>query len=102
MATAPVRAARRCGVHVHYHPCGGSLRQVGLSYMLENALPAYAESNDMVVLYPQSGSVRNPSGAGCFDWYGAVGPDFDTRAGVQLNTVLTMMRELRAPEAARP
>ena len=93
--------ARRCSVHVHYHPCGGSLRQVGLSYMLENALPAYAESNDMVVLYPQSGSVRNPSGAGCFDWYGAVGQDFDTRAGVQLNAVLTMMRELRAPEAAR-
>lgn len=63
--------------------------------MLENALPAYAEGNNMVIVYPQSGSVRNPAGGGCFDWYGAVGQDFDTRAGTQLNFVLRMIRELR-------
>lgn len=84
-----------CSIHVHYHPCGGSIRDVGLSYMLENALPAYAEANQMVILYPQSGSVRNPAGGGCFDWYGAVGKDFDTRTGTQLNAVLRMLRELR-------
>ena len=37
-----------CTIHVHYHPCGGAYKQVGLAYMLENALPAYAEGNDMV------------------------------------------------------
>ena len=87
--------AANCSIHVHYHPCGGSIRDVGLSYMLENALPAYAEGNNMVIVYPQSGSVRNPAGGGCFDWYGAVGQDFDTRAGTQLNFVLRMIRELR-------
>jgi len=86
-----------CSIHVHYHPCGGSIRQVGLSYMLENALPAYAEGNSMVIVYPQSGSIKNPCGNGCFDWYGAVGLDFDTRQGTQLNTVLRMLRELRGP-----
>jgi hypothetical protein len=93
-AAAPLFSAH-CSIHVHYHPCGGSIRDVGLSYMLENALPAYAESNDMVILYPQSGSVKNPAGGGCFYWYGAVGEDFDTRTGTQLNFVLRVMRELR-------
>jgi len=87
--------AANCSIHVHYHPCGGSIRDVGLSYMLENALPAYAEGNNMVIVYPQSGSVKNPAGGGCFDWYGAVGQDFDTRTGTQLNFVLRMIRELR-------
>jgi hypothetical protein len=87
--------ASSCPLHVHYHPCGGAYRQVGLAYMLENAWPAYAEGNNMVVLYPQSGSESNPAGAGCFDWYGAVGPAFDTRLGLQLNVVLRMLRQLR-------
>lgn len=87
--------AANCSIHVHYHPCGGSVRDVGLSYMLDNALPAYAEGNDMVIIYPQSGSVKNPAGGGCFDWYGAVGEDFDTRTGTQLNMVMRMIRELQ-------
>ena len=47
-------------------------RDVSLSYMLENALPAYAESNNFVVLYPQCQAKNNPVGDGCWDWYGAV------------------------------
>jgi len=53
----------------------------------------------MVVLYPQSANTNNPAGGGCWDWYGAVGPLFDTRSGVQLNWLLRMMRRLREPAA---
>jgi len=67
--------------------------------MLQNALPNYAEGNNMVVLYPQSANTNNPAGGGCWDWYGAVGPLFDTRSGVQLNWLLRMMRRLREPAA---
>ena len=59
------RYSADCAVHVHYHPCGGSYRAVSTSYFLENALPAYAEANDMVILYPQSAHSPNPTGAGC-------------------------------------
>jgi hypothetical protein len=30
--------------------------------MMQNALPAYAEANDMVVVYPQSANKGNPEG----------------------------------------
>tara|TARA_B110000208_G_scaffold173051_1_gene216584 strand:+ start:990 stop:2105 length:1116 start_codon:yes stop_codon:yes gene_type:complete len=57
--------ASRCRIHVHYHPCGGSWRPLSLSYMLGNALPAYAEGNDLVILYPQSAAgSENPAGGG--------------------------------------
>ena len=85
-----------CRIHVHYHPCGGSWRVLSLSYMLENALPAYAETNDLVLLYPQSSAGGdNPVGNGCFDWFGATGEAFDSRSSVQINTVLNMMTMLR-------
>ena len=88
-----------CRIHVHYHPCGGGWRTLSLSYMLQNALPAYAETNDVVLLYPQSSAGGdNPVGGGCFDWFGATGEAFDTRSGVQINTVLNMMTMLREEE----
>jgi hypothetical protein len=40
----------KCKVHVHYHGCGGSYKDMGYSYMLLNGLAAYAESNDIIVV----------------------------------------------------
>jgi hypothetical protein len=57
--------------------------------MLQNALPDYAETNDMVVVYPQTAD-----GGGCWDWWGATGEAFDTHEGLQLKVVLNMMIDL--------
>ena len=84
-----------CRIHVHYHPCGGSVRDVSTSYMLQNGLPAYAEANNIVLLYPQSAKYNNPASDACWDWYGATDEAFDTKDGVQIKFVLEMMRQLR-------
>lgn len=97
-APAP-KYSSQCDVHVHYHPCGGSWRDVSTSYMLQNALPAYAELNKLVIIYPQCSRSPNPVGEGCWDWSGAVGADFDTHTGVQLSTVINAMRGLREDTA---
>jgi len=96
------RYSRNCSVHVHYHNCGGSYRAVSTSYFLENALPAYAEANGMVILYPQAAHSPNPTGAGCFDWFGATNDAFDTRAGVQLGMVAAMITGLRSDDEGLP
>ena len=36
------RPRARCSLHVHYHPCGGSWRDLSTSYMLESGIAAYA------------------------------------------------------------
>lgn len=90
--------ASYCGIHVHYHACGGGWRDVSTTYMLENALPAYAEGNKFVIIYPQSSKANNPETDECFDWSGYTTPLFDTRQGIQLNTVLNMITKLRVTD----
>ena len=82
--------ASPCRYHVHYHPCGGNWRFLSTSYMLESGLAAYAESNNIVVIFPQA-STAGPQGSGCWDWSGAADPMFDTRKGVQIGLALSMI-----------
>ena len=86
-------AAGACLVHVHYHPCDGSWRKNSAAYMLQSGLAAYAEGSGMVILHPQA-QMDGPLN-GCWDWYGATGADYDTRRGVQLRMVMTMIERWR-------
>ena len=59
-------------------------------------LNEYAEANDVVVVYPQAAGSRD-IGEGCFNWASYEDdPLFDTRLGVQLNTVINLLDDLRA------
>ena len=65
-----------------------------LGYMLGSGKAAYAESNRLIVLYPQA-SVAGAWGGDCWDWAGdATGPEFDTHDGVQLGAVMRMLAGL--------
>lgn len=56
----------------------------------------YAESNDLVVVYPQAAGSQD-LGEGCFNWASYEDdPLFDTRLGVQLNTVINLLNDLPA------
>ena len=83
-----------CRFHIHYHPCGGSFRFVGLSYMLQNGMAAYGESSDIVTLHPQA-SRHGIYGGNCWDWCGETSADFDTKGGLQLNMVLRMLADIK-------
>ena len=62
--------------------------------MLGSGKAAYAENNQLVLLYPQA-SVYGAWGGGCWDWAGDVtGAEFDTHQSVQLGAVARMLRGL--------
>jgi poly(3-hydroxybutyrate) depolymerase len=57
----------------------------------------WAESNGLIVLYPQaikrySPSVFNPRG--CWDWWGYTGATYHTQAGPQIRAVKAMLDRL--------
>ena len=57
-------------------------RQVGLN--------EWAESNRIVVVYPQlEKSLFNPKG--CWDWWGYSGEDYDQRSGSQVSGVAALI-----------
>jgi len=63
----------------------------------------WAETNGLVVLYPQSKSSRvapmNP--LGCWDWWGYTGEGYATRDGAQIKAVAAMVDRLTTNAASR-
>jgi poly(3-hydroxybutyrate) depolymerase len=93
----------RCRVHVAFHGCQQSAAAVGFAFVRDAGYNRWAESNAMVVLYPQTiarygfggwpvSFVLNPNG--CWDWWGYTGPVYHTRSGAQIRAVQAMVERL--------
>lgn len=75
-----------CKVHVLFHGCYGDFEINGLSFINEIGMNDWAESNNIVIIYPQAiASSLNPEG--CWDFWGYTGPNFNTRSGLQIQIV---------------
>ena len=76
-------------MHVSFHGCNQYAEAVGKAYVEQTGLNNWADSNNMVVVYPQTRKSLfmplNPQG--CWDWWGYTGEDYATRSGEQINAV---------------
>lgn len=83
-----------CQLHVSFHGCRQDASQIGEVYATRTGLNAYADSNQLVVLYPQiEKSVMNP--LGCWDWWGYSGVNYLSKEGPQLKAVKQLVDALR-------
>ena len=82
-----------CRVHVAFHGCAQSRREVGDAFVLGSGFARWADTNRLVILFPQieAGS-GNPQG--CWDWWGYTGRDFLSRKAPQIATVWRMVERL--------
>jgi len=95
----------RCRVHVVFHGCRQNAETVGERFVREAGYNRWAETNRIVVLYPQTaarwgwawgqGFIFNPRG--CWDWWGYTGPAYHTKAGPQIRAVKAMVERLGTP-----
>ena len=78
-----------CQVHVSFHGCNQFADTVGMAYVEQTGLNQWADSNNMVVVYPQTTSslVMPLNPQGCWDWWGYTGEDYATRSGKQITAV---------------
>jgi hypothetical protein len=86
--------ASSCSIHVMYHGCNSGVDSpVGTSIITYGGFNSWAESNNILVLYPQAYATN------CWDWTGRVTPnrntDYDTKDSLQANTVNRMVDGLR-------
>ncbi len=92
----------RCRVHIAFHGCQQSVEAIGEQFMREAGYNRWADTNHLIVLYPQtinrsgwgfrggrSTFVYNPRG--CWDWWGYTGPQYHTKAGAQIRAVKEMV-----------
>lgn len=87
-----------CKVHVAIHGCLQSAAAVGDDVYSRTGYNNWADSNDIVVLYPQvnvSYTIPfNPQG--CWDWWGYTGSNYALKSGVQMEAIWTMVQTLVA------
>jgi poly(3-hydroxybutyrate) depolymerase len=86
-----------CRLHVAFHGCNQSYSKVGDQFIRQANLNEWADTNRLVVLYPQAVATPPTNGLGCWDWWGYDSADYDTHRGPQLLAVKRMVDRLTSP-----
>ncbi len=91
---ASCSAGGSCRLMVALHGCEQGYSAVGTAFVDRANLDQYADTNHMIVLYPQAtASAVNP--LGCWDWWGYLGAtNYPIHGGAQLETIMNMVRKL--------
>lgn len=99
--------AAGCAVHVVFHGCLQNVHKVGMRFVRDTGYNEFADTNRLIVLYPQiagadQGSPSNP--LECWDFWGytsddASQPDFYTHEAPQMAAVMKMIERLHASPA---
>lgn len=93
------RTQRHCRVHIVFHGCEQSRAQAGDAVIKETGFADWAETNRIIVLFPQAASSSfNPET--CWDWWGYTGLDFLTRNAPQIKAVKAMLMRLAQTPAS--
>lgn len=93
-AYVPETCAQRtgeCRLHVAFHGCRQGKEFIEDRFARMSGLNEWAESNDIIVLYPQvTKSLSNPQG--CWDWWGYTGADYDQQSGKQVTGIAALIK----------
>jgi poly(3-hydroxybutyrate) depolymerase len=85
-----------CTLHISFHGCNQSAEDVGSEYAEQSGYNRWADTNNMVVLYPQVEKSMfmplNPQG--CWDWWGYTDENYANREGPQISAIYTVMQAL--------
>ena len=96
-AYVPAACAARnetCRVHIVFHGCKQTVEDVQEQYVRNTGYNRWAESNNIIVLYPQARSEPQANPNGCWDWWGYSGVDYATKTGPQMAAVRKMLDRL--------
>ncbi|HCE08195.1 MAG TPA: PHA-depolymerase-like protein [Oxalobacteraceae bacterium] len=82
---------QRCKLHVVLHGCHQDTSAIFDQFYRDTGYNKWADTNNIIVLYPQggSGSLNNPDA--CWDWWGDDDPDYAKRSGRQMAAIKGMV-----------
>jgi hypothetical protein len=82
-----------CRLHIALHGCDQARETVGDAFIEKTGFARYADTNRLVVLFPQiAGSMVNPHG--CWDWWGYSDIDYLGKDAPQIKAVWAMAERL--------
>jgi len=97
--TSCVGNSSACAVHVVFHGCLQGAAVVGSDVYGKVGYNQWADSNHIIVLYPQvlASKISPINPDGCWDWWGYSGSNFQVKNGPQMSAVKAMVDRLTTP-----
>lgn len=96
------RDGEACSVHISFHGCNQQAEAIGEDFVRNSGLNRWADSNRLVILYPQVSASKvmpmNPQA--CWDWWGYTGEDYATIDGQQIQAVIRMVNKIAGVQMA--
>ena len=89
-----------CRVHIAFHGCGQNAKTIGSDFYEHAGYNEWADSNNMIVLYPQTKATSYSFGLaptnplGCWDWWGYTDSNYAQKDGRQIMAVEKMLERL--------
>lgn len=87
-----------CEIHISFHGCNQNKEAVGNEYAKNAGFNAWADTNNLIVLYPQTKKSAfmplNPQA--CWDWWGYTGEDYANKDGKQIKAVMALVDSIPA------
>lgn len=93
--------ASGCRLHVVFHGCLQDLEEIGTTFVERAGYNAWADSNKLMILYPQAASIgqyKNPNA--CWDWFAYDDPRYAQKSGRQMTAIKRMVDRLTGVPAA--
>jgi len=85
-----------CRLHISFHGCNQSSQDVNDAYAQKSGFNRWAQTNNMVVLYPQVEKSMfmplNPQG--CWDWWGYTDENYANKKGPQIEALYNVIQAL--------
>jgi poly(3-hydroxybutyrate) depolymerase len=94
-------AGQACKLHVAFHGCLQNAATVGTAFYQNAGYNRWADTNKIIVLYPQAG-VTAANAGGCWDWWGYDDVNFPAKSGGQMVAIKTMIDKIVSGNAAAP
>ncbi len=84
-------AGASCRVHVVLHGCKQNATDIGQDYVKNTGYNRWADTNHIVVLYPQTGKGAVNS---CWDWWGYDDANYAKKSAPQMKAIAGMIEQL--------
>ena len=89
-------AGAPCKLHVALHGCKQNTADIGQQYIRNTGYNRWADTNNMVVLYPQTSTAATNS---CWDWWGYDSANYSKKSGPQMAAVKAMVDQVSSGTA---
>ncbi|MGX5915125.1 extracellular catalytic domain type 2 short-chain-length polyhydroxyalkanoate depolymerase [Aliidiomarina sp. Khilg15.8] len=96
------RDGAACSIHISFHGCNQQAEAVGEAYVRNSGLNRWADTNRLVILYPQvtASKVLPMNPQACWDWWGYSGTEYATIDGQQIQAVIRMVNKIAGVQMA--